>query len=212
MSLHSLDQTRPNQQLAMFKEIEKLAMAVRIMGPRVGKIAVFDASKLYDLAQLIALNKQEPGTFAQLLIDLPVTNKNGKKTVTVRSGRVKQGLLEWSQRADLMRGWKKKSMAAFFNMSHSDKRLEDIASGITAVCKKHLGLRVGWHKSAFRVLTEPQLSRKQDMRRKNVEGNIRNGEEDNRIFQTRGALPQGPLALEMTIYPLLEDDTDDEPN
>ena len=197
-------------QVRFFEEAEQLAKSVHVMGPKVGRIAVYDADSFIPLTQVVAMNKINPGAFAEVLLSIKVANSRGRLCAVVREGRVKEGVIEWSKRADLMRGWSKQSMAKFFEMAPSDTRLSDIGHAIRDVCKEHLKLAVGFEGGRLKVLTHAAMSRKNDMRVKDMIANNRKLDEDNQVFTARGALPSGQKSIQMTIFPVLEDSENDD--
>lgn len=115
-------------------------------------------------------------------------------------------MLEWTKRGDLMKGWKRKDMAAFFGMTPTDKNLDAIIHAIRDICKAHLGLAVGSDNGYLRVLTQKAVSRKNDMRAQMMTGLATNGEYDNRVFRNEGLLPNGQTCVQLALYPVNDDD------
>ena len=200
------DTPKAQTQLALLKDAQRIVDVVNVMGKKVGKLAVYDPDKFVDLAELVASNKVSPGAFGETLLSIRITDSKGRARAVFREGRVKRGVLEWTKRGDLMQGWKRKDMAAFFDMSPTDKNLDAIIHAIRDVCKEHLHLAVGSDSGYLRVLTQKAISRKNDMRGQMMSGLAANGEYDNRVFRNQGLLPSGQTCVQLALYPADDDD------
>ncbi len=199
-------------QIAFFEEAQRLADAVHVMGPKVGKIAVYDLDQFVPLAELVAANKKQPGTFAAFLLNIKVIDTVGRERTVIREGRVKEGVLKFSELVDLMRGWPVKSMAAYFGMAPTDTRLYKVGHAIADVCEKYLNLAVGFEAGSFRVLTHKAVARKEEARIVQMLGNERNHEQKIKALKTRGALPSGQQTIQLQIFPASPDEAENEPN
>ena len=93
--------------VALFTQVSKIAEASELLGPKVTNIAIVDPTldRLAEVATLVSSNKETPGAFAQYLVDVyKAEDAYGRARAVVRTGFVKQGLVEWSTKnPDLMR-------------------------------------------------------------------------------------------------------------
>ncbi len=197
---------KPRAQVALLDEAKRIMDVVNVMGKKVGKIAVYDPDKFIDLAELVAANKEAPGAFGEVLMSIKVTDSSGRMRAVVREGRVKQGILEWTKRGDLMKGWKRSDMAAFFGIASTDSRLNGVVNAIKELCREHLKLAVGSDKGKLCVLTQQGMERRQNFRGEMLVSISENGEKDNQIFRAQGMLSNNQAVAQMTLFAAVPDD------
>lgn len=206
MSLNNQIVAKPRGQVALLEEAQRIMDVVDVMGKKIGKLAVYDQDKFIDLAELVAANKQNPGMFGEVLMSIKVTDSSGRLRAVVREGRVKQGILEWTKRGDLMRGWKRSDMAAFFDIAPTDTRLNGIINAIKELCREHLKIAVGSDKGYLRVLTQQGMERRQNFRGEMLVAIAENGDKDNQVFRSQGMLSDSEATAQLTLFAAVADD------
>lgn len=197
---------KPRAQVALLEEAQRIMDVVDVMGKKIGKLAVYDPNKFIDIAELVAANKQSPGAFGEVLMSIKVTDSSGRMRAVVREGRVKQGILEWTKRGDLMKGWKRSDMAAFFGIAPTDTRLNSVINAIRELCREHLHLAVGSDKGRLCVLTQQGMERRQNFRGEMLVAIAENGEKDNQVFRSQGMLSESEAAAQLTLFAAIPDD------
>lgn len=202
---------RKSHQVALFTQVAIVADAAAKLGKRIKNIAVYDVNKLPEVLEQFTSNHEQPGAFADFVIQVyRKRDKRGRERCMVRSGRVMNALIRWSEECpNLMHGWKRESMAKALQLNVNDQRVNSVAKQLTKICKE-IGVEAGWDgRGFFRVFTIREHNRKQKRRRAQVENIVKRGEEASAVLRERGYLPSGKKAIEQNLWEVEGLDDDD---
>ena len=198
-----------DEQIALFTQVSQINAASVLLGSKVTNTAIIEPNfeRLAAIATLLSANYQNPGAFAEYIINVfRKRNSLGHPIAVVRTGLVKEGLVKWSEdNPDLMRGWKKRDIAAFFEWEMTDRRIDGFVRALAKVCEE-IGVKAGSDgRGGFRIYDMKQLMKKQNRRALQMQAINRKGEQDSKILAGRGVTPQGKLSLEPQVWEVLED-------
>lgn len=196
------------EQIALFTQVSQINAASALIGNKVTNIAILEPNleRLAAIATLLSSNYQKPGAFAEYLINVYRKKDSlGRPIALVRTGLVKEGLVKWSEsNPDLMKGWKKRDIAKFFEWEMSDRRIDGFVRALTRVCEE-IGIKAGSDgNGGFRIYDMKQLMKKQNRRAQQMQAINRKGEEDGKILTGRGVVPQGRLTLQPNVWEVIE--------
>jgi hypothetical protein len=188
--------------------VSQINAATALIGSKVTNIAILEPNleRLAAIATLLSSNYQKPGAFAEYLINVYRKKDSlGRPIALVRTGLVKEGLVKWSEsNPDLMKGWKKRDIAKFFEWEMSDRRIDGFVRALTKVCEE-IGIKAGSDgNGGFRIYDMKQPMKKQNRRAKQMQAIDRKGEEDGKILTGRGVVPQGRLTLQPNVWEVTE--------
>lgn len=203
------DPLTEDEQIALFTQIEQINEATALMGKKITNIAINEPNleRLAAVATLLSSNYQNPGAFAEYLINVyRKLDTRGRPVALVRTGTIKEGLVKWSEdNPDLMRGWKKRDIAKFFKWEMTDRRINDFVRALARVCEE-IGIKAGSDgRGGFRIYDMKQLAKKQNRRALVMEAINRKGEQDSKLLMGRGVVPQGRLSLQPRVWEVIED-------
>lgn len=201
-----------DEQIALFTQIETISEATALMGKKITNTAITEPNleRLAKIAGLLSANYQNPGAFAEYIVNVHRKHDSrGRPVAVVRTGTVREGLVKWSEsNPDLMRGWKKRDIAAFFAWEMSDRRVEDFVRALARVCEE-IGIKAGSDgRGGFRIYDMKELTKKQNRRAKQMEAVNRKGEQDAKLLTGRGITPQRRLTLQPRVWEVVENVND----
>jgi len=200
MSLEHHDDRRKG----ISRRAREMAKAARVVGPKVRQVAMYDKdpNKKVELAKLLALNVQSPGTLGHFISEVRVKTEGGRMQAVVRDGGVKSTLLRWSaEAANLIEGWPLDELARTMGIDRRDSRLRKRTKAMTNACAK-LGFAAEPYQGRFKILTIPEAAVKQEQQRANIEGQIKARSRKSKPLEVSGFEPNGRQTLQLKWWDL----------